>query len=82
MAEPLDWVPVIAAVIGALSGSFGANFVSDWLRKRGEKDRLRKDLIDKYLIQLQYVIQSFSNRLYNMKNRGGAQYMMYIKGND
>jgi hypothetical protein len=81
--ENPNWLSIILpALIGALSGSFGGNFVSDWLKKRAEKDKLRKDLTDKYLIQLQYIIQSFSSRLYNMKNRGGAQYMTYIKGND
>lgn len=50
MTETPDWIPVFAAVIGALSGSFGGNLVSDWLKKKAEKDKLRKDLIDKYLI--------------------------------
>ena len=82
-ADNPNWVSIILpALIGALSGSFGGNFVSDWLKKRAEKDKLRKDLTDKYLIQLQYIVQSFSNRLSNMKNRGSAEYMNYITGND
>jgi hypothetical protein len=48
----------LPALIGALSGSFGGNFVSDWL-KREEKFKLRKDLTTKYLIQLQYIVQPF-----------------------
>jgi hypothetical protein len=72
---------ILPALIGALSGSFGGNFVSNWLKKREEKDRIRKDLTNKYLIQLQYIVQSFYYRLYNMKVNSGAKYMNYVKGN-
>jgi hypothetical protein len=51
MAENLDLIYIILPILmGALSGSFGGNFVNDWLKKRAEKDKLRKDLTDKYLI--------------------------------
>ena len=50
MTETPDWIPVFAAGNRTLSGSFRGNLVSDWLKKKAEKDKLRKDLIDKYLI--------------------------------
>jgi hypothetical protein len=79
--DNFDLTIILPALIGAISGSLGGNFVTDWLKRKGEKEKLRKEIIDKYLIQFQYCIQSFVNRLYNIKERSGAQYMMRIKGN-
>ena len=65
-----------------LGGSLGGNFITDWLRRKSEKEALRNNIVDKYLIQLQYSIQNLLYRLHNMKNMGGAEYMRYVKGND
>jgi hypothetical protein len=81
VSENFDIAIILPALIGAISGSLGGNLMTDWLKKKGEKEKLRKEIIDKYLIQFQYCIQSFVNRLYNIKERSGAQYMMRIKGN-
>jgi hypothetical protein len=71
---------VLPALIGAIGGSLGGNLLTEWLKKNSEKEKLRKEIIDKYLIQFQYCIQSFGDRLYNIRERSGAQYMMRIKG--
>ena len=81
VSESFDILTILPALIGAISGSLGGNIVTDGLKKKGEKDKLRKEITDKYLIQFQYSIQSFVNRLYNIQERAGAQYMMRIKGN-
>jgi hypothetical protein len=78
-----DWAAIILpSLIGAISGSFGGNIVTHWLKKREEKGKLRKELTERYVLQLQYSIQTFYNRLYNMKKRGGDKYMNYITGNN
>ena len=82
-AENPNWAEIILpALIGAISGSLGGNIVTHWLKQREEKGKLRKELTEKYLLQLQYSIQAFHGRLYNMKERGGDKYMNYITGND
>ena len=75
--DNFNFVDILPTLIGAISGSFGGNFVSDWLKKRGEKEKLRKEIIDKYLIQFQYIVQSFLFRLGNMTERRGADYMQH-----
>ena len=82
-AENPDWAAIILpALIGAISGSLGGNIVTHWLKQREEKGKLRKELTEKYLLQLQYSIQAFHGRLYNKKERGGGKYMNYITGDD
>src|SRR4051812_38614378 len=81
VSENFDIAIILPALIGAISGSLGGNLMTDWLKKKGEKEKLRKEIIDKYLIQFQYCIHSFVNRLYNIKERSAEQYMMRIKGN-
>jgi hypothetical protein len=66
---------VIAALIGAISGSLGGNIISDWLRRRNEKDLLRKTITDRYLLQLQDSIESLWFRLDSIKGRGGGLIM-------
>lgn len=66
----VDFVPLISAVIGAVSGSFGAQIFGDWNRQRNEKIISRNNLISKYLLQFQDVTQSLLHRLASIK-RGG-----------
>jgi hypothetical protein len=66
---------VIPALIGAISGSVGGNFLSDWLSRRSEKHKHRRELVDKYLIQLQDNLESLWFRVNNIKNRDGLQKM-------
>ena len=62
-------------MIGAVSGSFGGNLISDYLRKRSERENIRKNIINTYLIQLQDAIESLWFRFYNIKDRGGRLVM-------
>lgn len=73
---------IIPALIGAISGSLGGNYVSYWLKKRDEKQRLRNEITVKHIIQLQWFIEAFVSRLGNVIDRGGRSHMRYIKGND
>lgn len=66
---------VLPALIGAIGGSIGGNFLSDWLARRTDKQKLRRELVDKYLIQLQDSLESLWFRLDNIKNRDGLRKM-------
>jgi hypothetical protein len=63
------------ALIGAITGSIGGNFLSFWLTRKAERQTLRRELVDKYLIQLQDSLESLWFRLDNMTNRDGLQKM-------
>ena len=82
MVEDFNFVSILPALIGAISGSFGGNVITDWLRHREEKERLRENITNKYLIQLQYAVESLWFRFYNMRSRGGPSYMSHIKGSN
>jgi hypothetical protein len=75
-------ITVLPALIGAVSGSLGGNIISNWLKKRDENETVRKDLTKNILYSSKTSVQSFYGRLHNMKDRGGAEYMKSIKGND
>jgi len=66
---------IIPALIGAISGSIGGNILTDWLARRSEKEKFRRELADKYLIQLQDSLESLWFRLDNIKYRDGLQKM-------
>jgi hypothetical protein len=73
--DGFDVSSVVAALIGAISGSFGGNVISDWLRRKNEKDLLRKTINDRYLLQLQDSVESLWLRLDNIRNRSGRLVM-------
>jgi hypothetical protein len=66
---------ILPALIGAMGGSIGGNFLTDWFARRTEKERIRRELVDKYLIQLQDNLESLWFRLDNMKYQDGLQKM-------
>lgn len=74
----LDISSVIAALIGAISGSLGGNVVTDWLRRKNEKDVLRKTISERYLLQLQDSVESLWFRLDNIRDKGGRQVMQNL----
>ena len=74
-------IPIIAAIIGPTIGSIGGNLLTDLLKKKGEKDLLKREIAFKYLIQLQYSIQSLANRLTNIIDGYGWDYSYEIKNN-
>jgi len=82
MVDESNVVNLVGALIGAIGRSLGGNFLTDWLSRKAEKQKLSKYITDKYLIQLQYLLESLYFRLYNMKERGGSSYMKHIKGNE
>jgi hypothetical protein len=82
MVSEENLVSLIGALIGATGGSIGGNFFTDWLSRKAEKQKLSKYITDKYLIQLQYLLESLYFRFQNMKEKGGASYMKLIKGNE
>jgi hypothetical protein len=57
MVDPITTESVILnilpSLIGAISGSFGGNIFSDYLKQQGDKKSKRSYIIDMYLIQLQ-----------------------------
>jgi hypothetical protein len=70
---PDHLVTIISALIGAGVGSLGATIINDLLRRRGERMALRKSLANRYLLQLQDVIESLWHRLANVKEGGGGE---------
>lgn len=82
MVDDSNVVTLVGALIGAVGGSIGGNFITDWLSRKAEKQKLSKFVTDKYLIQLQYLLESLYFRFHNMKERGGSSYMKHIKGNE
>lgn len=63
------------ALIGAVIGSVGATFMSNWLSRRGDKQRQYENVVQKYLLQLQDAVDSLWFRLYNLRNMGGRNVM-------
>lgn len=82
MVDESNIVSLVGAMIGAISGSIGGNFFTYWLSRKAEKQKLSKYITDKYLIQLQYLLESLYFRFQNMNERGGSRYMKLIKGNE
>jgi len=66
-----DIAAVVAALIGAISGSLGGNIISDCLRRKNEKDLLRKTITDRHLLQLQESIESLWFRFGTIKDYTG-----------
>ncbi len=75
MADDTFVAYVLPALIGAISGSIGGNFLSDWLARKSEREKIRRELVDGYLIQLQDSLESLWFRIDNIKNRDGLQKM-------
>jgi hypothetical protein len=69
----IDVVFLLPSLIGAIGGSFAGTFVNEMFKRNAEKKTLRNHIINTYLIQLQYSIQTFLYRLDNMIYRGGAE---------
>ena len=65
-----DFITIIAALIGAVVGSLGAKLLDESLKRRAEKASLRQSLINQYLSQLQYAIDSLWHRLGTLKGPG------------
>ena len=82
MLEDANLVNLIGALIGAASGSLVGIFATEWFRRRSEKELFRRNIIDKYLIQLQYAVQDLLYRLHNIKDKEGSYYMMLITGSE
>ncbi|MCI4350591.1 MAG: sugar porter family MFS transporter [Thermoplasmata archaeon] len=59
-------VTVASALAGALIGSVGATFLSDWLARRNEKEREYEQVVRSYLAQLQNAADLLWGRLRNM----------------
>lgn len=78
MSDEIFIANVLPALIGAVSGSIGGNFLSDWLARKSEREKIRRELVDGYLIQLQDSLESLWFRIDNIKNRDGLQKMTDI----
>lgn len=75
MADP--WATIAAALIGAGLGSFGTKVYENLSRKRTEREELRREVVERYLLQLQDGVDDLWYRLDNLKNRGGQTVMAY-----
>jgi hypothetical protein len=82
VSEGFDLLALSSTLIAALFGSFVGNLIPELIKRKSEKEKLEKDITDKYLIQLQYIIQSFVNRLSNLSDKGGADYMKRKTGDE
>jgi hypothetical protein len=63
---------IVAALIGAVSGSVGATLISIWFNNRGEKISRRRNLINRYFLQLQDVTESLFYRLDSISSQSYA----------
>src|SRR5829696_7805033 len=72
---PQPVATLVGALIGALIGSIGAAILSHWLTRRREEDRIRKELVQQHLFQLQDATESLWYRLHNLAFRGGEEAM-------
>ena len=79
MVEPLTIestiITLLPALIGAISGSFGGNIISNHLKEKNERESKRRYIIDTYLIQLQDFTEALWHRFNNIKNKGGRMVM-------
>jgi hypothetical protein len=79
---PLDWIPLITAGIGALSGSIAGPYLKDFLDQRRSRASLRDLLVHQYLLQLQLDSESLYFRLRNIlyqSGRGAMESMEYFE---
>src|SRR5215207_5124289 len=60
---------IVAALIGAIIGSIGATFLSHLLSNRAERQRIHRNIVQKYLIQLQFSLELLSSRFHNFQAR-------------
>jgi hypothetical protein len=72
---PENVTTVIAALIGALIGSVGAVVVENLYKTRAEELRMRQNLTQRYLFQLQESIEALWFRLDNLAFRQGRSAM-------
>jgi hypothetical protein len=70
-----DPIPIVTAIIGAVSGSIGTTLLNDWRKRKTERLFLHENLIHRYLLQVQDVVESLWYRFDNVKNRGGKVIM-------
>jgi hypothetical protein len=73
MADP--WATISASLIGAGLGSLGTKVYENLSRNRAEREELRREVVDRYLLQLQDGVDDLWYRLDNLKNRGGQVVM-------
>lgn len=66
---------ISSALIGAVIGSVGATFLSNWLSRRGDKQRAYENVVQRYLLQMQDSVDSLWWRLYNLRDLGGRKNM-------
>ena len=65
-----ETVAIVAALIGAVVGSLGAQIVADRLLRTRERRQTARDLVRLHLIQLEDAAESLLRRLENVKSRG------------
>lgn len=73
MSDP--WATIVAALIGAGLGSVGAKIYENVSRRRAEREELRREVVERYLLQLQESVDDLWHRLDNLKNWGGRRVM-------
>jgi hypothetical protein len=66
---------ISSALIGAVIGSVGATFISNWLSHRGEKRISYERVVEKYLLQLQDSVDLLWYRFRNLRDSGGRHVM-------
>jgi hypothetical protein len=62
-------ITVVSALIGAIIGSIGATFTSHLLSNRAERQRIHRNIVQRYLIQLQFSLELLSSRFHNFDMR-------------
>jgi hypothetical protein len=70
-----ETVAIVAALIGAVIGSLGAQIVADRLLRMRERRQRARDLVRLHLIQLEDAAESLFRRLDNVKSGGGKELM-------
>ena len=63
------------AVMGAIAGGTGTEFINRYWRGRKERDEKKRELLKRYLYGFQESAESLWYRLYNLSYRGGKDVM-------
>jgi hypothetical protein len=74
-SDASGYVTVVIPIISAIITGVIAVLVTDWKRRKSERDALYVNLTQKYVLQLQYMIESLWWRLDNIVYRDGRGYM-------
>jgi hypothetical protein len=70
-----SWAPVFGALVGAVIGSLGSVWLSGRVERAKEARQRRDELVERYLYQLQAVLESLWYRFQNVIHRGGRGVM-------